>query len=603
MTFLKDRLLLQAGSITSITRGTSMHRQNGCKSNIYVLYSYKRNVSTFLPFLQDSPYPWHKPKRLILVEYFRLPYDHDFSSFKFPRCMTDTLKCSLLAIIQKGIGTDANDHLSGKTKSLGLFCLVLLGTFLFSSCFNEKFVTDGNASLTFSTDTLSFDTVLTEISTVTRYFKVYNHHDLSIRIDQIRLSGKDAGFFRLNADGYTGDTLSNIEILPNDSIYIFAEATIDPDQPVSVSPFILEADVMFTTNGNDQKVLLIAWGQNANYIPGPDRPNRISLLTCDFGEITWDDPKPYVLYGTLLIDSCTLVLPPGTRLYVHGGIANNQLGLYNEGLIYTFPDGKIKVMGTSTQPVIIRDDRIEPDHEGEWAGIRLGPESGPHTFSHMQLRSGIVGIYADSASSVNIDHSSISYTTGPGFLARHAQAKISNSLFYENGAQAIALTYGGDYELVYCTLASFGNSSEGLIMNNFYCSDALCSEGTKLNKLTARVNNSIIVGSSTDEFWMVDAGEPAGSLLDVMMQHNLVVVKDLLDPDNFPEFFGTICTDCFTYTYGDTLFADLIKDDYHLDSLSIAEMKAKPFLNIVDDLEGTPRDAVLPDLGCFEYKD
>jgi len=483
------------------------------------------------------------------------------------------------------------------------FSLLFGFSLLLTSCYKEKFTADQNDALSFSTDTLSFDTVLTSISTVTRYFKVYNPHDLSIRIEDVKLAGAGAGFFHLNADGFTGDVISDVTILPHDSIYIFAEATIDPDQPESVSPFILEADIMFETNGNQQKVKLIAWGQNANYIPGPNTPNRILLLTCDMGEIVWDDPKPYVLYGTLLIDSCTLMLPPGVRLYVHGGIANNQLGIYNEGLIYTLPHGKLNVTGTSTNPVIIRDDRIEPDHHGEWAGIRLGPESGPHTFSYMRLTSGIVGISADSASKVDIDHSSISFTGGPGFFARHAKAKISNSLFYENGSQSIALTYGGDYEVTYCTMANFGNNTEALLMNNYYCTDPLCSAGAMLYKLDANVRNCIMVGSSSDELWMSDASEPAQMLFDVKMENNIVVVDDLLDLTNFPTFFESICTGCFEWSIGDTLFVDMNKNDYHLDTLSIAEMRAIPIPGITDDLDALSRDATNPDIGCYEFQD
>jgi len=471
------------------------------------------------------------------------------------------------------------------------------------SCYDEKFTTDTNDSLTIKIDTLTFDTVLTQISTVTRYFKIYNPHGLSIRIGEIKIAGKDAHFFRLNVDGYTADIIRNVDILPEDSIYVFAEATIDPEQPLSVSPFIIEAEIVFTTHNADQKVTLIAWGQNANYIPGPDSPNRISLLTCDFGEVIWDDPRPYVLYGTLLIDSCTLVLPPGARLYVHGGIANNQLGIFNEGLIYTLPAGRVKVMGTVTDPVIIRDDRIEPDHVGSWAGIRLGPESGPHQFSYMQMSSANAGIIADSASSVDIDHSSISYTGGPGFYARHATASISNSLFYKNGGQSIALTFGGDYEINYCTVASFGNDAEAMLMTNFYCSDPLCSEGVLLHQFTGRINNSILIGSSSDEVWMVDADIAGQGLLDVQMKNNIVVVDELLDEINYPLFFESICSNCFEYSFGDTLFVDMFKDDYHLDTMSIAEMKGLPLPAFTDDLEGNIRDILLPDLGCYEFQE
>lgn len=483
-----------------------------------------------------------------------------------------------------------------------IFLLAGTAIFCMTSCYKEKFTTDPADVLEFSTDTLSFDTVLTRISTVTRYFKVYNPHSLSIEIEEIKLTGSNTHFFTLNVDGITGEVIRDITILPNDSIYVFAEATIDPDQPESASPFVIESKISFTTNGTLQEVLLIAWGQNANYIPGPDSPNRISLLTCQMGEVVWDDPKPYVLYGTLLIDSCTLVLPPGTRLYVHGGIANNEIGIYNEGLIYTFPLGKINVIGNVTDPVIIRDDRIEPDHEGEWAGIRLGPESGPHSFSHCILTNGLVGISADSASSVNIDHSVIAFTGGPGFFARHASAVITNSLFYENGSQSIALTYGGYYEITFCTMANFGNDREALLMNNFYCTDILCSEGALFNKLTGRVDNSIVVGSSTDELWLVDAAEPKGELFDVRMRNNIVVVDELLDPANFPAFFEMICNDCFEWTHSDTLFADISGNDYHLDTSSIAEMKAIPIPGITDDLDGKPRDPLFPDIGCYEFQ-
>lgn len=485
--------------------------------------------------------------------------------------------------------------------SLRLSLFFSLCLFL-SSCYKEKFTTDQNDSLSFSTDTLSFDTVLTSVSTVSRSFKVYNPHDLSITISEVRLVGPNEAFFNLNVDGLAGDMATDVKILPHDSIYVFAEATIDPDQPESLSPFIIEAEITFLTNGNPQKIKLIAWGQNANYIPGPNTPNRISLLSCAMGEIVWDDPKPYVLYGTLLIDSCTLVLPAGTRLYVHGGIANNQLGIYNEGLIYTFPSGKLKVMGTAANPVMIADDRIEPDYEGEWAGIRLGPESGPHLFSYLNLSNGLVGISADSASEVKMDHSSISFTSGPGFFARHAKADISNSLFYENGSQSLALTYGGDYAITYCTMANFGNSTEALLLNNFYCIDALCSGGAQLNKLNATVRNSIMIGSSTDELWMVDASAPADMLFNVTMSNNIVVVHDLLLQDNFPTFFETICTGCYQWTSGDTLFLDINKNNFHLDTMSIAEMKAISIPGFTDDLDGNLRDVSAPDIGCYEFQ-
>lgn len=485
-----------------------------------------------------------------------------------------------------------------------LFTVSFMSCLIFAAiagCYEEKFTSNPADRISFSTDTLAFDTVLTQVSTVTRFFKVYNPHDLSVAIDEIKVTGQQAHLFRINADGRSGEVITNVIINPHDSIYVFVEATIDPDQPESISPFVIEADISFLVNGEEQTVLAVAWGQNANYIPGPHTPNRISLLTCDLGEETWDDPRPYVLYGTLLIDSCTLILPAGMRLYVHGGIANNDLGIYNEGLIYTLPSGKLIANGTAERPVIIRDDRIEPDYEGEWAGIRLGPVSGPHRFTHAMLLSGIVGISADSASSVDIDHSVVAFTRGPGIVARHATMNISNSLFYENGAQAVALTYGGNYTIHYCTMANFGNDREALLLNNFYCTDPLCSEGAILNELNASVQNCILTGSNTDEIWISDADPPA-QLMHLDLNNNIVVVDELLDADNYPDFFQTICHDCFEWMHGDTLFVDANKYDFHLDTSSVAEVKAIPLPGLTDDLEGYPRDPSAPDIGCYEFR-
>jgi nitric oxide reductase activation protein len=50
------------------------------------------------------------------------------------------------------------------------------------------------------------------------------------------------------------------------------------------------------------------------------------------------------------------------------------------------------------------------------------------------------------------------------------------------------------------------------------------------------------------------------------------------------------------------LFKNVDRDDYHLDTLSVAEQKAKPIAGFDFDLDGVPRDAQKPDIGAYEYK-
>jgi len=69
------------------------------------------------------------------------------------------------------------------------------------------------------------------------------------------------------------------------------------------------------------------------------------------------------------------------------------------------------------------------------------------------------------------------------------------------------------------------------------------------------------------------------------------------DHTNFLDF----CNNCINMTNDDALFVDPGEDDYHLDTLSIAEGKALPLMSITKDLDNVDRDGTAPDLGCYEY--
>ena len=135
-------------------------------------------------------------------------------------------------------------------------CGGLLLLFTLAFCQKEKFTSDPADKLEFSTDTLRFDTVFTQLGSATRYFKIYNRHKESIRISRIFLEKGANSRYNLNIDGISGDDQENLEIAPNDSMYVFAEVTIDPND--DASPFVVDENVLFETNGNVQKVVLEA---------------------------------------------------------------------------------------------------------------------------------------------------------------------------------------------------------------------------------------------------------------------------------------------------------------------------------------------------------
>ncbi|GIV31235.1 MAG: hypothetical protein KatS3mg029_0586 [Saprospiraceae bacterium] len=348
------------------------------------------------------------------------------------------------------------------TSSAILTCLALV--WVLSACNKEdRFTTSPASKLAFSVDTLRFDTVFTELGSATRFFRVYNRHKESIRIARIWLAGNPQSRFNLNVDGVPGNSHENVVIYPQDSIYVFCEVTIDPDQPLSVSPFFVYDSVMFETNGNVQSVTLEAWGQNANYIPSRWHKDSIVLYTCNGGEVVWDDPRPYVVYGIVGFENCTLTLPPGCRVHVHGGVSRTtidmQTVIYNSGRLYFGQNARLRSLGTVEQPVIIQGDRLETeflDEPGQWTGIIFGPGSKGNVLEHTTIRNSLFGIYADSASELTLRNAAIYNTSGPGLFALRANATAENCLFFNNGNYCVQIGYGGTYRFTYCTLANYG---------------------------------------------------------------------------------------------------------------------------------------------------
>ncbi|MBK6497898.1 MAG: hypothetical protein IPG00_06905 [Saprospiraceae bacterium] len=320
--------------------------------------------------------------------------------------------------------------MSYKYFAIGIICLLVS----IVSCRRDDYYEGNDVELAFSVDTLRIDTVFTTLGSATRWFKVYNKKDQPILVD-IKLRQEKNAFFRINADGVKGPLVENLEIAGGDSIYIFVEVTVDPDQPLSLSPFILEDQIDIDANGKIFTAHLEAWGQNANYITPPEGKGKRFLYSCDFGQRIWDDPKPYVIYGILFVDSCTLVLPAGTKIHVHGGIVRDSTTLYNDGLLVFLKDGRIETLGTPESPVIIQGDRLEEEYadvKSQWVGMLFWHESRQNKLNHTIIKNSIVGIRADSLADVSLYGCQISNTGGPAVIGRHATIYGANCLFYGN---------------------------------------------------------------------------------------------------------------------------------------------------------------------------
>ena len=115
------------------------------------------------------------------------------------------------------------------TERMRVFTAILAACFFMAiSCRKDLDATDTMGELRFSTDTVTFDTVFTTIGSTTLSFKVYNPGKETIRISSISLAGGNDSFFRLNIDGEPVRQASNVDIPPDDSLFIFVAVTIDP---------------------------------------------------------------------------------------------------------------------------------------------------------------------------------------------------------------------------------------------------------------------------------------------------------------------------------------------------------------------------------------
>lgn len=469
-----------------------------------------------------------------------------------------------------------------------------------SSCFEETFESNVDIEVGTSIDTLRFDTVFTSVGSITKSIIVYNRSNQNVNITSIRLEKGNQSMFRLNVDGIPGSEVREVPILAGDSLYLFVEVTVDPDQPLSISPYIIEEKLLITSGVRDRVVTLEAWGQNANYFPSRDAQGQIIGLTCQNGTIVWDDPKPYVVYGLLFIDSCSLVIPPGTQIFVHGGLARVEDIIFGDGGLFFLAGGNMLSQGTAQQPVVFQGDRLEEgfsDQSGQWAGLRFLNESRNNRLEHTIIKNSTVGIRVDSAASVELNAVTIANTSNVGLIGVHAEVKADNTLIHSNGPQSIAMIYGGDYEYRYCTIANYENQSSAVFMDNFVCLNQECS-AVAVNPLDVRFENSIIMGSNDDEININDVSEGADpDLFSLVLDHTLIKVDEAK-----MDFGEGTCVSCLEHN-NEPVFLDQFNDDYTLDTMSVARNQGRPIMDLQVDQLGLPRDAMNPDIGCFEFQD
>lgn len=477
------------------------------------------------------------------------------------------------------------------------FYIFIISLIALASCNKPDTLQTSGFQLAFSTDTVLFDTVFTTLGSSTRQLRVKNTSTEPIQIKRIALAGGDQSFYRLNIDGIPGNSFDNYELLPNDSLYIFVDVTIDPAN--QNNPLIVTDSIIFMSDDHMQDVDLVAWGQDA-YFYGPTGNSIFYTLPCN---ISLSADKPHVFYGYAVIDSlCQLDIDPGARLHFHA----------NSGLI-VYRDGTLKVNGQKDQEVVFEGDRLEPFYEnapGQWGnysfgGIWCSPGSVDNEINYAIIRNGIIGVHADtlgnsSNPTLKISNTIIENMAAVGILGQGTNMEVDNSLVRNIAKYAVLCNIGGDYRFRHCTFANYWSFSvrqdPSVVLNNYY--EATTGDIISRDLNSAYFSNCIIWGSAEGELLF---DESADANFNPLFEDCMILVDAEFDKNQPSRFVNTRFN---VYPK----FKDPFTDNFLLDTLSPAQNKANSNwigdAEMFFDLKGDSRysDAA-PDVGCYERID
>jgi hypothetical protein len=473
-------------------------------------------------------------------------------------------------------------------RTLKIVLLAPLFLYIFS-CQREGFTTDSNAKLTFSVDTVYFDTVFTTLSTVTRRFTVHNPQKEYVKISSAVLAGGASSIYRINFDGLSGTEFRDIEIAPKDSLYMFVEATLDPNNS---SGILLQQDsIIFVTNQNVQDVNLVAWGQDVRII-------RDSI----FNTQTWTSEKPYLVLGYAILDSAqVLTIEPGTKIYFHRDS-------------YLLIAGSLQVNGTKENPVSFSGDRLEHLYDyvpGLWTGIILYPWSKNNFINYAEIKGGLVGIVLQSTFDnvsvvdLNIQNSKIQNVSSYGIRAANSVITGFNNLIANCGVSAITLEGGGSYKFYQTTIANWFGFNTRNTPSVFFTNFVIFKDQHGKDSLTivrdlenAYFGNSIIYGNNQSEiFW----SENKTGVMNYIFENCLVkfdTTEVSLPADHF--------INCVNFKDPLFLNTDYEEYDFHLDTTKVSPARDYGKIEIgtayPTDLDGVSRITDgKPDAGAYEF--
>lgn len=469
--------------------------------------------------------------------------------------------------------------------------IFLVGIAMLWSCDdNDSFATSPGNALTFSTDTLSLDTVFSTVPSSTRSFWAYNRSGDGLRCTSVRLEGGNQSGFRVNVDGVylspeQGYKASDIEVRNKDSIRIYVELTSAVNH--GDAPKALDDNLVFTLeSGREQKVALRAWSWDAQFV------NNATISK----DTTLASAKPLVVYGMLTVEEgATLTIHPGTTLYFHG----------NAGIDVK---GRLLCNGTPSEPITLRGDRLDYMFDylpydrvsGQWQGVRLEQSSYGNEMTHTDMHSAFDGLRVDSSDvdrlTLDLRNSTIHNCQGNALGIVNSRVRVENCQL-TNALGNCLLVDGGYVDVNNCTIAQF-YPFDGMR------GSALSFSGVEHTLEHFSCTNTIVTGYSDNEIMGGKPGKDSENAFNYDFA-NCILRTPEVDDEEKGHFADVVFEDVKdTVSMGrkhfDNVDGDMQLYDFHLRKNSAAVDKANPEAATRSDHDGRERDNT-PDIGAYEY--
>ena len=406
-----------------------------------------------------------------------------------------------------------------KSKSLQLLVVLVMFVCSFLACKPENEVLNQNpgSGLSFSADTVYFDTVFTDLKTVTIRLRVYNKNANAVNIKSVFVNGVNGRFpFSFFINGRVGpNRVNNVRLEGKDSAYVLITTKIDArNQDL---PFIVKDSLVFEIEGRSERqdVKLLAYGQDALYLR--------NTSICDSNDF-WTSDRPVVLLDTVSVGpGCILTIDEGTKVY----------GYNNAFLIVR---GNVFVNGTCERPVVFQGTRLEnfySDVPGQWGGI-LVMDGGKAEMVNCVVKNSFRGIQVGEVGPLpaNIPlnaflllrNSYIQNIVDYGILGIKGGVLAINNQFADCGEAGFAGLQGGDYELWHNTFGLSGNNPfqrdgkyQVIFADNIPDANAGVVYGGVLN---VKAINNLIFGTEKEEIAFGEKRSP--SPFDTVFYNNII---------------------------------------------------------------------------------